>query len=41
MLSRMDLKQRRQISGLEQDPDLSVTGFGIIHHLLKATGGKN
>ncbi len=41
MLSRMDLKQRRQIPGLEQDrADLSVTGFGIIHHLLKATGGK-
>lgn len=41
MLSRMDLKQRRQILGLEQDrADLSVTGFGIAYHLLKVSGGQ-
>ena len=41
MLSRIDLKQRRKIPGLEQDrADLSVTGFCIIHHLLKASGGR-
>ena len=41
MLSRMDLNERRQVPGLAPDrADLSVTGFGIIYHLLKATGGQ-
>lgn len=40
ILSRMNLSQRLQVPGLEQDrADLSVTGIGIIYRLLKVTGG--
>lgn len=39
MLSKMDLDQRWKVPGLERSrADLSVTGVGIIHRLLQATG---